>query len=110
MSSRLSTVLGRIRTLNAIAAEDTARAHLKADIEPLRRRVRLLKSGILAALRGGVCATLLLAIMFIIGFMGLRHAYGAGWLFIISTAFLGFALIRFAQEARISLGEHDDYE
>ncbi len=110
MSSRLSTVVGRIRTLNAIAAEDTAQAQLKVDVEPLRRRARLLKSGILAALRGGVCATLLLAIMFIIGFMGLRHAYGAGWLFIISTVFLGFALIRFAQEARISLAEHDECE
>jgi hypothetical protein len=79
MSSRLSTVVGRIRTLNGITAEDTTRAYLKVDIEPFRRRARLLKSGILAALRSGVCATLLLAIMFIIGFMGLRHAYGAGW-------------------------------
>ena len=40
--------------------------------------------------------------MFIIGFLGLRHAYGAGWLFIIATAFLGFALIRFAKK-RVSV-------
>ena len=109
MTARLSAVIERIRTLNAIAAEDHARARLKVDLERLRRRARLLNSGVLAALRGGVCATLLLAIMFIIGFLGLRHAYGAGWLFIIATAFLGFALIRFAQEARISLAEHDEY-
>ena len=102
MTARLSTVIESIRTLNAIAAEDHAQARLKVDLERLRR-ARFLNSGILAALRGGVCATLLLAIMFIIGFLGLRHAYGAGWLFIIATAFLGFALIRFAQEARISL-------
>jgi hypothetical protein len=110
MTARLSTVIERIRTVNVIAAEDHARARLKVDLERLRRRARFLNSGILAALRGGVCATLLLAIMLIIGFLGLRHAYGAGWLFIIATAFLGFALIRFAQEARISLADHDEYE
>ena len=109
MTSRLSTVIERIRTLNAIADEDQARAPLKVDLERLRRRARFLNSGILAALRGGVCATLLLAIMFITGFLGLKHAYGAGLLFIIATGFLGFALIRFAQEARISLNKHDEY-
>ena len=89
MTSRLSTVIERIRTLNAIADEDHARARLKIDLERLRRRARFLNSGILAALRGGVCATLL---------------------FIIATGFLGFGLMRFVQEARISLAEHDEYE
>ena len=110
MTSRLSTVIERIRRLNAIAEEDQERARLKVDLERLRRRALLLNSGILAALRGGVCATLLLAIMFVTGFVGLKHAYGAALLFIIATAFLGFALIRFAQEAHIGLAEHDEYE
>ena len=110
MASRLSAITERARTLNAIADDDHARVHLKADLNRLRRRASLLNSGILAALRGGVCATLLLAIMFITGFMGLKHAYGAGLLFIIATGFLGFALIRFAQEARISLNKHDGYQ
>jgi hypothetical protein len=110
MSSRLSAVIERVRTLNAITDEDQARVHLKVDLERLRRRARLLNSGVLAALRGGVCATLLLAIMFVTGFVGLKHAYGAGLLFIIATGFLGFALVRFAQEARISLAEHDEYK
>lgn len=110
MSSRLSAVIERVRTLNAITDEDQARAHLKVDLARLRRRARLLNSGILAALRSGVCATVLLAIMFITGFLGLKHAYGAGLLFIIATGFLGLALVRFAQEARISLAEHDEYK
>jgi hypothetical protein len=110
MTSRLSAVIERIRALNKIADEDHARTRLKVDLERLRRRALFLNSGILAALRGGVCATLLLAIMFVTGFVGLKHAYGAGWLFIIATAFLGLALIRFAQEARIGLAEHDEYE
>jgi hypothetical protein len=68
-----------------------------------------LNSGILAALRGGLCATLLLAILFASEFLGLKYAYGAGLLFMLSTFLLGFALFRFAQEARISLAEADEY-
>jgi hypothetical protein len=109
MSSRLSDIMQRARTLNAIADEDQARAYLKSDLERLKRRARLLNSGILAALRGGVCATLLIALMFITGFLRLEHAYGAGILFITATIFLGFALVRFSQEARISVAEEDQY-
>ena len=109
MNSRLLTVIDRIQTLNDIPDEDKARGHLKVDIERLRRRTRYLVSGIYSALIGGVCATLLLAIMFITGFLGMKHVYGAGLLFIFATAFLGFSLIRFGQEAHISLSEHDEY-
>jgi Protein of unknown function (DUF2721) len=109
MASRLASVIERSRTLNAIADDDYARAHLKADLERLRRRARLLNSGILASLRAGLCATLLLANIFVTEFLGLRYAYGAALLFVIATFFLGFALYRFAQEARISVGEADEY-
>jgi hypothetical protein len=109
MASRLSDVMVRVQTLNAITEDDHPRVPLKADIERLRRRARFLNSGILASLRGGLCATLLLAILFVSEFFGLKYAYGAGLLFVISTFFLGFALFRFAQEARISLSEADEY-
>jgi hypothetical protein len=110
MASRLSAVMARLQTLNAITEDDHPRVPLKADVERLRRRARLLNSGILSSLRGGICATVLLAILFATEFFGLRYAYGAGLLFIISTFLLGFALLRFAQEARISLSEADEYQ
>ena len=110
MASRLSAVIERVRTLNAIPEDDHARAHLKGDLERLRRRAHLLNSGILASLRGGLCTTLLLAIMFVGGFMRLEHAYGGPLLFVIAIIFLGFALFRFAQEARISLSETDEHQ
>ena len=109
-ASRLSAITERARTLNAIADEDHARAHLKADLHRLRRRASLLNSGILAALRGGLCATLLLALIFVTEFMGLRYAYGAAVLFIVATGFLGFALFRFSQEARIGYDKTDEYQ
>jgi hypothetical protein len=108
MSSRLSAVVERIRVLNTIGPEDSARAHLKSDMARLRQRARLLNSGIHAALRSGICATVLLAIVFLSEFTGLRYAYGAGVLFIVATSLLGFALYRFAQEARIGLNELDE--
>jgi hypothetical protein len=110
MASGFSAVIERARTLNAIREDDHARVPLKADLERLRRRARFLNSGILAALRGGLCATLLLAIMFTTEFMGLKYAYGAAVLFLIATFFLGFSLFRFAQEARISLSDADEHQ
>jgi hypothetical protein len=110
MASRLSAVMERVRTLNAIPEDDSARAYLKADLDRLRRRARFLHSGILASLRGGLCATLLLAIIFVTEFLGLKYAYGAALLFVMATFFLGFALFRFAQEASISLSETDEHQ
>ena len=109
MTSRINDILGRIRTLNAIGDDETDRVHLKADLTRLARRANLLKSGLQAVLIAGVFATLLLAILFIAEFMGLKYAYGAGFLFTIATILLGFALIRFAQEAHISLEEADKF-
>jgi len=68
-----------------------------------------LNSGIVSALYGGLCATLLLTILFATAFFGLKHAYGGPLLFIFATYFLGFALFRFSQEARIALAEADEY-
>ena len=99
----------RVQAINAIAEDDPARAHLKDDLERLRRRARFLNSGILAALYSGLCATVLLGILFIAALLKFKHAYGAPLLFVIATIFLGFALLRFAQEARISLAEADEY-
>jgi hypothetical protein len=110
MASRLSAVMERARVLNAIAEDDHARAPLKADLDRLRHRARFLNSGILAALRGGLCATLLLGIIFLTEFIGLRYSYGAGMIFIVATFFLGFALFRFAQEARIGLNDADEHQ
>jgi hypothetical protein len=110
MASRLSDVVERMRTLNAIPEGDHERARLKSDLERLRRRARFLHSGILASLRGGLCATLLLVIMFISGLFGLKHAFGAPLLFVVATFFLGFALFRFAQDASISLSETDEHQ
>jgi hypothetical protein len=109
MTSRLSVVIDRTRVLNAIPEDDQRRAHLRADLERLRRRAELLNAGILSSLRGGLCATLLLALIFLTEFMGFKYAYGAGLLFVVATYFLGVGLFRFAQEAKISVSAADEH-
>ena len=109
MTVRMQATLDRMRALNSIEDSDEDRAHLKADVERLVRRAHLLRSGIFNALVASVCATILLANLFVTEFLGMKYAYGAGILFLVATLFLGVALIRFAQEVRISLDEPDHY-
>lgn len=109
MASRLTAVMERVQAINAIGEDDPVRVHLKGDLERLRCRARFLNSGILAALYSGLCATVLLGILFIAALLKFEHAYGAPLLFVVATIFLGFALFRFAQEARISITEADEY-
>jgi hypothetical protein len=109
MTSRMSAAMDRVRILNAIKEDDLGRAHLRDDLDRLLRRAHLLKAGIFSALVAGVFATLLLAVLFITEFLGLKYAYGAGTLFIIATFFLGRALVKFAREVNISLDEADKY-
>jgi len=107
--NRMTMVIERIRSLNEIAAEDTARAHLKSDIPRLRQRAKLLNSAIHLALVSGLCTSLLLVVGFASAFFGLRHEYGAGILFAAAVALLGGSLFRFGQEVRMGLNEADHY-
>jgi len=107
--NRMTTVLDRIRSLNEIANDDTARAHLKSDIPRLRRRAKLLNSATYFALVSGICTSLLLVVGFVSAFFRLRHEYGAGILFALAIGLLGGSLFRFAQEVRIGLSDSDHY-
>ena len=107
--ARMEIIVGRIRSLNDIADDDTARARLKSDIPRLKRRAKLLSSAIRLALGSGICTSLLLVVAFVSAFFRLRHEYGVGLLFVVAVVMLGAALFRFAQEVRIGLSEADHY-
>jgi hypothetical protein len=106
---RLTNVLDRIRSLNEIADNDTARVHLKSDISRLRRRAKLLNNATYLAIASAICTSLLLMLGFVSAFLRLRHEYGAGALFAVAIALLGGSLVRFGQEVRIGLSELDHY-
>ena len=71
--NRMTSVIERIRSLNEIADNDTARTHLKSDIPRLRQRVKLLNSATHLALLSGICTSLLLVVGFVSAFLRLRH-------------------------------------
>ena len=99
MMSRLAAVNESIKATRALPAQSGAAGGSSVALAMLTRRARLLSDGIILSLGGGMCATLLLAILFASQFFGLHHAYGAAVLFIAATLLLGIALFRFAQEA-----------
>src|SRR5258706_10260170 len=99
MMSRLAAVNARINATRALPDQDRSAVGSSMALRPLTRRARLLNDGIILSLGGGVCATLLLAVLFASQFFGLKHVYGAGILFFLATLLLGVALFRFAQEA-----------
>jgi hypothetical protein len=108
MMSRLGAVNERIKATRALPEQDRAAVASNMALGPLTRRARLLSDGIILSLGGGVCATLLLAVLFASQFFGLKHVYGAGVLFFVATLLLGVALFRFAQEAWLARREWEE--
>ena len=106
---RMTNVMDRIRSLNEIAEDGRARAHLKSDIPRLQRRASLLNSAVRLALLSGMCTALLLVVGFASAFLKLQHEYGAAVLFGIAICLLGASLFKFSQEVRIGLSEADHY-
>jgi len=106
---RMTTIIDRIRSLNEIAEDGRARAHLKSDIPRLQRRASLLNSAVRLALLSGMCTALLLVVGFASAFLKLQHEYGAAVLFGIAICLLGASLFKFSQEVRIGLSEADHY-
>jgi hypothetical protein len=107
--NRMAGITDRIRNLNQIADDDTARVWLKADIARLKRREILLNQSLQMAVIGGIGITVLLLAGFVIAFLGYRHEPGAAVLFIGSLCFLVVALFRFLQDVRIALSELDHH-
>ena len=105
----MTTIVDRIRSLNEISEDDSARAHLKSDIPRLQRRASLLNSAVRLALLSGMCTALLLVVGFASAFLKLQHEYGAAVLFGIAICLLGASLFKFSQEVRIGLSEADHY-
>ena len=85
----INAVVDRIRTLNAIAADDPGlRSVLNADVPRLQSRVKLLHWFILPAICAGVVTTLPMISAFATALLIHQHAFGSALLFILTQAFL----------------------
>jgi hypothetical protein len=105
--ARMNGIIERVRSLNMIADEDPSRSHLKSDIPRLKRRAQLMNDAIYLAVASAICTTVLVILAFLSAFVGIRHEFLVGVLFVIALGLLGAALFTFAREVRIALNELD---
>jgi hypothetical protein len=105
----MNGIIDRIRSLNSIADDNTARARLKSDIPRLERRARLMNNAIYLAVGSGICTTVLVILAFASAFVGIRHEQVVGLLFVVALGLLGAALFTLAREVRIALNEFDHF-
>lgn len=109
LMGRMNGIIDRIRTVNGIAADDEARAHLKSDLPRLKRRAKLINDAIYFAVGSALCTTGLVILAFLTAFLGFRHEAGAAVMFILALGLLGASLVTLAREVRIALNEFDHY-
>jgi hypothetical protein len=107
--SRMTNILDRLRSLNAIPDDGHPHSRLKIDIPRLQRRARLMNRAIFLAVCSGIVTAVLIVLAFATAYLGFQHIWGAAILFMISLALLGAALVVFATEVRIALTDNDHY-
>jgi hypothetical protein len=109
LSTRLETIMARLRAINSLP-DGHAKSHLKADIPRLQRRAKLTNQAMLFAVISGVIVAALLLVAFASVYVGIEHVYGAAIMFMIALLYLAAALVTFALEVRIALGEYDQHD
>ena len=75
----------------------------------LKNRARFVNDAIYLGVGSGICSTVLVILAFASAFVGIRHEFLVGILFIVALALLGAALFPFGREVRIALNEFDHY-
>jgi hypothetical protein len=93
-------IIDPVRSLNAIADDDTPRARLKADIPRLERRAWLMNNAIYLAVGSGICTTVLVILAFASAFLGIRHELVVGLLFVVALGLL----VRRCSRLRVKCG------
>jgi Protein of unknown function (DUF2721) len=109
LATRLTTILDRLRALNAAPDEGHPLSRVKADIPRLKRRAKLVNTTIYLSILSGIVASILIIVAFAMAYLGYQHVWGAAILFIVALGFLCAALVVFAEEVRISLTDYDHH-
>jgi hypothetical protein len=105
--NRMTTIVTRIRTLNAIEDVDAARAHLKTDIPRLKRCAKLIGRSLAFLLGSGLVTTSLMVLAFLGALMKWEHETAVALLFAIALALFAVAFGFLLFEALIWHAETD---
>jgi len=109
LNTRLTTILDRLRALNALPDEGHPLSSVKADIPRLKRRAKLVNTAIYLSALSAIVTAILIIIAFATAYLGYEHIWGAAILFMIALSLLCAALVVFASEIRISLTDYDHH-
>src|SRR3954447_13432648 len=107
--SRLNRIVDRTAMLNGIAEDDAVRHRRKADLPRLMRRSAMVNRAIFWAVIASISLTVLVIVAFLTAFLQVQHERGVAIFFLISLGAFTIALVDFAREVRIALGEFDHF-
>lgn len=88
---KMSTVVTRLRALNAIEDDDRTRAHLKADIPRLKRCARLIGRSLSFVVACGFVTVCLMIYAFLGALVKWQHETGVAILFVIALTLFAIA-------------------
>ena len=104
---KMTSIVARIRTLNAIEDTDRTRAYLKADIPRLKRCAKLMGRSVAFLVGSGFVTTSLMVLAFAGAVMKWQHETAVAVLFMIALALFAIAFGFLFFEALIWHDERD---
>ena len=75
--TRLTTILDRLRALNALPDDGHPLSKIKADLPRLKRRANLVNTAIYLSVLSAIVAALLIIVAFASAYLGYEHIWGA---------------------------------
>ena len=107
MMGKMTSIVTRLRTLNAIEDADRTRAHLKADIPRLERCAKLIGRSLAFSVGSGLVTTCLMIFAFVGALATWQHETATAILFMLALALFAVAFGFLPCEALIWHHEFD---
>ena len=107
--TRMNRIVDRINVIIARPDSDADSARMKALLPRLSARLKLMNYAVEYAVLSGIFTTMLVILAFLSAFLGWRHEYGAGILFVIALSFFGASLVSLWREVRAALKDIEYY-
>ena len=103
LTNRLARIVDRARTLDPIASEVSQEEVVRAELQLLEQRKRLILQGINMCTYSAVLIASVIAALFLAAFMRLDLSVLVGWAFVAAMLTLIVGLLNFLREVRLAL-------
>jgi hypothetical protein len=109
LSVRLNNVMVLLRSLSDSAKAGNADMQIVERFKVVKRRCLLLASALRFACYASISTLVLITLMVASSFLGMPHAFGAPFLFVIATIFLLVTIAKFTKELGLEAMEISSY-